>query len=350
LRGFKDIILQLASLSEQLQMNFLRHKKQIVISTVFFMSALFFIATLNHLISRPLLPENALPLIITLDKATTASQFTQYLKDKKLISSTKVVLALIRYNGLSHQLKAGVYQVNPGETPLELLQRIAAGDVMKFKFTIIEGTTQKKIGDDLGQAVYLKYNPEDWSFFQKNHSNAEGLLLADTYQYPGGADAKTLLFQANRNLTVYLSGCWSSRAAGLPYKTPYDLLIAASIIEKETAVPQERKLISGVVLNRLNKKMPLQMDPTVIYALGKQYKGTLSHNDMSVNSPYNTYINRGLPPTPIAMVGKEAIDAAAHPQISNYLYFFAKGDGTHQFSQTYEEQKQAINQYKRKGL
>ena len=127
------------------------------------------------------------------------------------------------------------------------------------------------------------------------------------------------------------------------------MLIAASIIEKETAVPQERKLISGVVINRLNKHMPLQMDPTVIYAMGDTYKGSLTHEDLSINSPYNTYQNRGLPPTPIAMVGKEAIDAAAHPQLSNYLYFMARGDGTHQFSQTYEEQKQAINQYKGKG-
>jgi UPF0755 protein len=328
-------------------MNFLRHKKLItIIITVLFMSVLFLLGTLNNLINAPLLAQNASPVIITLDKATTASQFAHTLKDKNLIPSPKLILALIRYKGLAHQLKAGVYEVKPGETPLELLQRIAAGDVMRFKFTIIEGTTQKKIDKDLRQAVYINYDPEVWSSFNHNHPNAEGLLLADTYQYAGGSDAKALLSQANRNLIAYLNESWRTRASDLPYKTPYDLLIAASIIEKETAVPQERTLISGVMLNRLKKNMPLQMDPTVIYALGEQYKGVLSHNDMSVGSPYNTYKNRGLPPTPIAMVGKEAIDAAAHPQISNYLYFFAKGDGTHQFSQTYEEQKQAINHYK----
>lgn len=331
-------------------MNLLRHKKLIAIITALIIFFLFLIWTLNNIINAPLLPKNASPVLISLDKATTASQFAQTLKDKNLIYSPKLILALIRYKNLAHQLKAGVYQVKPGETPLELLQRIAAGDVIRFKFTIIDGTTQKKIDQDLKQAVYLNYDPDIWSSFNTNHPNAEGLLLADTYQYAGGSDAKALLAQANRNLIAYLNECWRTRASALPYKTPYELLIAASIIEKETAVPQERTLISGVLLNRLKKNMPLQMDPTVIYALGEQYKGVLSHNDMSVNSPYNTYKNRGLPPTPIAMVGKEAIDAAAHPQLSNYLYFFAKGDGTHQFSQTYEEQKQAINQYKRKGL
>lgn len=183
---------------------------------------------------------------------------------------------------------------------------------------------------------------------KKNYPSAEGLLLADTYQYQGGSSSKALLEQAHRNLLNYLNISWTNRAANLPYKTPYELLIAASIIEKETAIAQERKLISGVMVNRLKKKMPLQMDPTVIYGLGNQYTGKLTHNDLLIESPYNSYLNRGLPPTPIAMVGKEAIDAAAHPQLSNYLYFVAKGDGTHQFSETYEQQKQAINQYRRK--
>lgn len=332
-------------------MNLLRHKKLLLIVTIMFFMSLFYIGwTLNHLVNKPLLSQDDSPIVLTFDKSTTALQLVQKLKDKNLIRSTKAILALIRYYGLSQQLKAGVYQINPGETPLQLLQRIAAGDVMRFKFTIIEGTTQKKIEQDLKQAAYLSYDPRAWSLFHQNHPNAEGMLLADTYQYVGGSDAKSLLAQANRNLIAYLNESWASRTLDLPYKTPYDLLIAASIIEKETAVPQERKLISGVVINRLKRNMPLQMDPTVIYALGEHYKGSLSHNDMSVNSPYNTYVNRGLPPTPIAMVGREAIDAAAHPQLSNYLYFYAKGDGTHQFSQTYEEQKQAINHYKHKGM
>ncbi len=310
---------------------------------------LFFFSTYIQL-AKPLIPKEGSPVIITLDRTATASQFVKTLKEKNLIHSSSALLIMIRSSGLSSQLKAGVYQIMPGETAMQFVHRVVAGDVLTQNFTIIAGTTQQKISQDLAKAAYLNYRPEDWSSIKDNHTNAEGLLLADTYQYRGGSSGANLLEHAHRNLIDYLNQSWTNRAPNLPYKTPYELLTAASIIEKETAIPQERKLISGVMVNRLNKKMPLQMDPTVIYGLGSAYKGKLSHNDMLIDSPYNSYHYRGLPPTPIAMVGKEALDAAAHPQLSNYLYFVAKGDGTHQFSETYQQQKQAINQYKRKDL
>ncbi len=324
----------------------MRHKKTIIcILIAFFMS--FFILAWNiyHIAVSPLISKESAPVIINVDTSTSASKFTQLLKDQHLIDSPIFFKLMIRFTGVAHQLKAGVYRINPGETAMQLLHRVAAGEVLTQKFVVIEGTTQKKISEDLMKASYLKYSPDDWLTIQGKHPNAEGLLLADTYQYNGGSGSKVLLEHAHRNLISYLDSAWANRASNLPYQTPYELLIAASIIEKETAVPQERKLISGVMVNRLKKKMPLQMDPTVIYGLGSEYKGKLSHNDMLVNSPYNSYLNRGLPPTPIAMVGKEAIDAAAHPQLSNYLYFVAKGDGTHQFSETYSQQRQAIEQY-----
>lgn len=330
-------------------MNLLRHKKRVIsFIALLFMSFLLMAGWLYHLINAPLLASNAQPVVITIDKSTTASRFVSNLKERKLIYWEQLVLALIRYKGLAQQLKAGVYQLNPQESLLHFLDKVSTGDVVSFNFTIIAGTNQKKVEQDLATAKYLHYNPTIWQYITQDHPNAEGLLLADTYKYRGNSDARILLIQANQELLRYLDECWASRTANLPYRTPYELLTAASIIEKETAVPQERTLISGVVVNRLKKNMPLQMDPTVIYALGDKYKGTLAHKDLSVDSPYNSYKNRGLPPTPIAMVGKEAIDAAAHPQLSNYLYFVARGDGTHQFSQTYEDHKQAINQYRRK--
>lgn len=289
-------------------------------------------------------------MVFTLDRSASAYQFVRILKEKKLIQSTKLLLFIIRFEDLSHKLKAGVYQIQPGESPIALLHRVIAGDVVTQNFKIIEGTTQQKITHDLIKAPYLEYHPEDWLLIKDNHLNAEGMLLADTYRYSGGSSSKMLLEQAHRNLVLYLNDAWANRAPGLPYKNAYELLTAASIIEKETAIPQEKKLIAGVVVNRLNKKMPLQMDPTVIYGLGDQYKGKLVHNDLLINSPYNSYMNRGLPPTPIAMVGKDALNAAAHPQFSNYLYFVAKGDGSHQFSETYEQQRQAINLYQRKDF
>ena len=134
----------------------------------------------------------------------------------------------------------------------------------------------------------------------------------------------------------------------MPYQSPYELLIAASIIEKESALPAERRLISGVIVNRLHKHMPLQMDPTVIYALGPSYKGSLSHEQLSIDSPYNTYQYRGLPPTPIAAVSRDALNAARDPDTQGYLYFVAKGDGSHAFSLNYLAHRQAIQRYRSK--
>lgn len=327
-----------------------RHKKLIAYTILLiFMSCSLVFWSMYNLVATPLIPYESSPVVIQVDKAATASHFVQTLKDKNLIQYHKPILLYIRATGLAPKLKAGVYQVKPGENAMQLLERVASGDVVTQKFAIIAGTTQQKIAQDLMKAEHLDYHPEDWNAIQEKHPNVEGLVLADTYQYQGGSSSKTLLFQAHRNLMTYLNKVWENRAPNLPYKNPYELLTAASIIEKESAVPQERQLISGVVVNRLNKKMPLQMDPTVVYGLGAAYTGKLSHNDMQVDSPYNTYRYRGLPPTPIAMVSKEALDAAAHPQLSNYLYFVAKGDGTHQFSETYEQQRQAINQFQRKG-
>ena len=327
-----------------------RHKKVILlILTVFLMSFALLSWNFYNLVATPLLSQQDPPVVINLDRTATAAQFVKILKDKNLIHCQRPMLMFIRTTGLSQKLKAGVYQVIPGETAIHLLYRVTSGDVLTQNFTIIAGTTQQKISQDLQKAVHMNYQPGDWALIQENHPNAEGMILADTYQYQGGSSSKHLLEQAHRNLMNYLNTVWTNRAPDLPYKNAYELLTAASIIEKESAVPQERQLISGVMVNRLNKRMPLQMDPTVIYGLGNAYTGKLSHNDMQVDSPYNSYRYRGLPPTPIAMVSKESLDAAAHPQHSNYLYYVAKGDGTHQFSETYEQQRQAINQYQRKG-
>lgn len=300
----------------------------------------------NGAINRPILAKGKEPVVVVLDKSTSAARFIHDLEAQNLIYSAKVWMFLIRVGNLANNLKAGVYQITPEETVFEFLQHVSAGDVMKFNFTVIEGTTQNRVIQDLMKAPYLNYQSSDWAVVTKKFPNPEGMLLANTYQYEGQSSAANLIAHAYSNLTSYLDESWTRRDPKIPYKTSYELLIAASIIEKETSIPQERRIISGVLINRLQKRMPLQMDPTVIYALGEQYNGTLTHKDLLINSPYNTYKNLGLPPTPIAMVGKEAIDAAAHPQYSNYLYYVARGDGHHQFSETYREQINAINRLK----
>ena len=300
-----------------------------------------------RLFDQPMTLENNSPQVVQLDRATSATSFAHALKLQHLISSEKMFLALVRSQGLSQRLKAGVYQVNVGETCLHFLNRVAAGDVITESFQIIEGTNLRQVSANLAQAPYLTYTDADWLAVAP--ASSEGLLLADTYRYNAGSQSRDLLVHAHDNLQKYLDFSWLNRTPNLPYKTPYELLIVASIIEKEAALPDEKRLIAGVIINRLRKHMPLQMDPTVIYALGITYNGKLTHENMQVDSPYNSYRYRGLPPTPIAMVGRDAIDAAAHPQLSDYVYFVARGDGTHVFSVTYDQQKQAISRYLKKG-
>lgn len=294
-------------------------------------------------------------IVFRMDESSSARTLAHVLQSQHLIRYPKLFVYFIRIKGFSKHLKAGVYQIKLGESANKLLQRVVSGAVLREKFSIIEGTTQKQVTNNLLHAAFLKYHDEDWQGIkgiksqneaeETKANNAEGLLLADTYQYNAGSEATTLLLQAHTALTNYLLNAWLHRDPNLPYKNPYELLIAASILEKETAIMIERRLISGVIVNRLNQHMPLQMDPTVIYGLGNDYTGKLTHENLSVDSLYNSYRYRGLPPTPIAMVGKEAIDAASHPTITDYLYFVAKGDGSHLFSATYQQQRKAIGKY-----
>lgn len=297
---------------------------------------------------RPMIQASDEPVTVVLDKHAFAGALAHTLKQLQLIQSERALLLLIRLQGVSHHLKAGVYQVRPSETAYHFLERVAAGDVLNIAFRIIEGTTKSQVEKRLQHAPWLTYQPEHWLGIDASQDNPEGLLLADTYFYEAGSLSKNLLIQAHEHLKACLEKNWAERSPNLPYKTPYELLITASILEKETALPSEKRLIAGVIVNRLRQNMRLQVDPTVIYALNDRYHAPLSRKDLKIDSPYNTYRYRGLPPTPIAMVGKDAIEAAAHPEITEYLYFVAKGDGSHIFSVTYEDQKKAVKRYLRK--
>lgn len=298
-----------------------------------------------------MLPSGAKPLVFEVKPATTARQLVKQLYSQHLIRSRSVLVAVIRLSGASQHLQQGVYQIDPGDTALAFIHKVINGQVIVESFRIEEGSNLFELNNKLLTAPYLHSQPNDFNAFAKQYPSAEGLFLAETYTYKAGSQAASMLKQANQNLQRYLEAAWQNRDENLPYKTAYELLIAASIIEKEAASPDERHLISGVIVKRIRLKMPLQMDPTVIYALIKNgtWSKSLHHHDLSIQSPYNTYRYRGLPPTPIAMVGRESIDAAAHPVHTDYLYFYAKGDGQHQFSKTYQEQQKAIQHYKPKA-
>ena len=282
--------------------------------------------------------------IIVINQSTTARSLIKQLHEKQLIQSPRLMLLLMKLQGTTTSLKAGIYEIYPSDSAVQFLYRVIDGDVLKETFVIIEGTTLSTVNANLKTAPYLKTTDNDWDAIAKA---PEGLVLADTYQYDAGSTGVKLLLRANKALNQVLEDVWSKRAEGIPYRTSYELLIAASIIEKEANTPEEKKLVSSVIVNRLKKRMPLQMDPTVIYGLKDTYKGHLSKHDLKVDSPYNTYLHYGLPPTPIAMVGVDALLAAAHPTPSNYLYYVAKGDGTHVFSANYKQQINAIHQYQK---
>lgn len=308
--------------------------------------AVYFLKDYYALLKTPLLKEGDSPVVIEIKPKSSANAFIQQLYEKKLIKSKALLRRFMQYKNYSKNIKAGFYEIKPHETIEDLLEHIIKGQVLTKSFSIIEGTTLLDVITNLKSAPYLSFYLQYLDTIKGKYESAEGLLLADTYKYDAGSSATALLKKAKENLLSYLNESWQNRSPNLPYNSSYELLIAASILEKETALPNERKIIAGIIVNRLKKNMPLQMDPTVIYALDKTYNRQLKHEDLKINSPYNTYIYKGLPPTPIAMVGKISIDAAAHPIETNYLYFYAKGDGSHQFSATYDEQRKAIHLFK----
>lgn len=303
---------------------------------------------LYRMVYRPIPVQADESVIVRVDKSTSATALVRTMRAQGWINSERLWSYLIRMEGLSGKLRAGIYQVQAGESVQHLLQRIVSGDVLRKSFMIRPGSTIAQITQDLKAAPYLDYQVEDWSDLDSEHKVVEGLLLADTYSYDAGSRGRDVLKRAFVQLEKVLTQAWQDRSPVLPYQSPYELLIVASILEKEAALPRERRLISGIILNRLQKQMFLQMDPTVIYALGDEYHGSLTHDQLSVDSLYNTYRYKGLPPTPIATVSRDAIDAAAHPEMSENLYFVAKGDGTHEFSATYAKHREAITQYMRK--
>lgn len=290
--------------------------------------------------------------VISVKRNSSAWDVIQQLHSHHMIQHPRVIYYFNRLNGSASLIKAGVYSISSEDTAASVMKKIEHGDVLALPFTIIAGKQWADIKQDIMRAQWLNVTTEcRFSLMGKPIENPEGLLLADTYLYDANSDSDHLLERANRELNQYIEHRWNTRAPNLPFHNAYELLIAASIIEKETAVPEERALIASVIINRLKNRMRLQMDPTVIYAMDEQWNGTLSKSDLKVDSPYNTYRYAGLPPTPIAMVSRASIDAAAHPEKTSFLYFVAKGNGRHQFSTTYTQQQTAIQQFmKRRPL
>lgn len=253
----------------------------------------------------------------------------------------------------ANKLKAGEYRLKSGMTMPDLLALFVSGKVMQHSITFPEGMTfrdmLKLIADNPNLTHFLN-NSDDASILSAlgaDESHPEGLFFPETYFFEKHSRDVDLLKRAYDKMQRVLQQEWQARDQGLPLHTPYEALILASIVEKETAAPAERMQIAGVFIKRLRKGMLLQTDPTVIYGMGESYDGNIRYKDLKQATPYNTYVIRGLPPTPIAMPGQEAIHAVLHPTEDGNLYFVSRGDGTHVFSATLREHNNAVNKYQK---
>ncbi|MBB6248668.1 endolytic transglycosylase MltG [Rhodanobacter sp. A1T4] len=252
------------------------------------------------------------------------------------------------------KLHAGEYAIEMGLTPRQLLANMAAGKVMQRNFTIVDGWTFTGLRQALAAADKLKHESaglDDATLMQKigaGGETPEGRFLPETYAYVKGDSDLDVLKRAHSAMAKTLDALWPLRDKDLPLATPYDALILASIVEKETGRADERARIAGVFVRRLEAHMLLQTDPSVIYGMGAQYTGNIHKTDLTTDTPYNTYTRAGLPPTPIALPGKPALEAALHPAAGNELYFVARGDGGHVFASTLEEHNRNVDCYQRK--
>jgi UPF0755 protein len=252
------------------------------------------------------------------------------------------------------RLHAGEYALTPGMTPRELLTNMAAGKVLQRNFTIVDGWTFRDLRQALAKAEKLRQDGaalDDKAVMQKigaEGEEAEGRFLPETYAYVKGDSDLDILRRAHAAMSKTLDAMWPQRDKSLPLATPYDALILASIVEKETGRADERPRIAGVFVRRLQLHMLLQTDPTVIYGMGDSYKGNIHKSDLTTDTPYNTYTRPGLPPTPIALPGKPALEAALHPAVGGELYFVARGDGSHVFSSSLDEHNRNVACYQLK--
>lgn len=292
---------------------------------------------------------------INIRPGTPFKLITRSLGEKGIIEKPYLLEWTARLQGKAAKVQAGEYHIAPGMLPGQFLDMLVAGKVVQYSFTLVEGWNVRQVLDALKQDPDITHTletPDARQLMRElglDKAHAEGWFFPDTYHFVRGTTDKDLLQRAYAVMHTHLEEQWQQREIRLPYKSPYDVLIMASIIEKETGVAEERQQIAGVFVRRLQKGMRLQTDPTVIYGIGESYDGNIRRKDLRTDTPYNTYTRSGLPPTPIAMPGLAAIRAALHPAAGDSLYFVASGGGAHVFSPTLEQHNEAVIKYQLKG-
>jgi UPF0755 protein len=299
--------------------------------------------------------ENTSGKLLTVDNGMSFNAITERLVAEDIIShprDAKYLSLYARYEGVAGDIKAGEYVVPARQTPAHLLELLVSGKTRQYRLTLVEGWRfsefRKLMADNeaLDHKLTGKSDEEVMAAIGHPDENPEGRFMPDTYLFPRGMTDIAFLKRAYDAMQRYLDAQWAERADDTAVDTPYEALILASIVEKETAVPEERGRIAGVFTRRLEKGMRLQTDPTVIYGI-EDYDGNIRRSDLRRDTPYNTYTRAGLPPTPIAMPSRAAIKAALNPTPGTAIYFVSRGDGSHVFSDTLAEHNRAVNEYQR---
>jgi len=289
--------------------------------------------------------------LLEVPQGTTLSHLAYDLQAEGLIRESLWLRLYGKLYPQSTRIKAGEYELAPGMSTLDIIDKMVAGITKVWSVQFIEGT---RFADaraalagkaTLAQDTAQMSDEEIMAALGQPDQHPEGWFFPDTYLYERGTSDLEILRRSLERMQETLETEWANRAPDLPYKTPYEAMIMASIVEKETGVPSERNEVAGVFVRRLNKGMRLQTDPTVIYGMGDRYKGNIRRKDLRTATPYNTYVIPALPPTPIALFGREALHATLHPAAGTALYFVARGDGSHVFSDTLAEHQKAVRNY-----
>lgn len=292
---------------------------------------------------------------VSIEPGTPVRDIVRLWHDAGVQTSPELLYQWFRWSGQSRRIRAGSYAIDRATTPRVLLEMMVRGDETLETVRIIEGWTFAQMRAALAAAPSLKPTTAQMSEADLMRAvgapgeRAEGRFFPDTYAYSRNVSDLTVLKRAHAAMARQLQAAWQMRPADSPLRSPDDLLVLASVVEKETGAPADRGRVAAVFENRLRIGMPLQSDPTVIYGLGPAYDGNLHKADLQADTPWNTYTRAGLPPTPIALPGRDSLRAAARPELSRALYFVSRGDGTSVFSESLNEHNAAVNQYQRGG-
>ncbi len=329
----------------------MRTIKNFIFWTLF--SAIVLVGAASYYFLKPM-PLPHTPLEFSLKAGSSLKSAAAQMKQAGVLENAFAFELLGRGLGKAAQIKYGNYQLEKATSQFELLDIISSGRTEQSQMTIIEGITFSQLRTQLNSHPGLRHDSASLSESEllrrigAAEPVAEGLFFPDTYNFASGSSDLAVLKRAYQTMQRHLQESWNTRDANLPFESPYQALILASIVEKETGQPSDRPMIASVFINRLQKNMRLQTDPTVIYGMGAKFDGNLHKKDLQQDSLYNTYTRAGLTPTPIALPGLAALQAVLHPAPSKALYFVARGDGSSQFSESLVEHNNAVNRYQLK--